>query len=256
MQAQHTTSPAGRSPWRLRWLLLHLGIIGVVLGGPTYFLFWAVTSTREAAARLHCNLGGVGLALHNYQATHGRLPPAVVYSPDGKPLYSWRVLILPFIEDDTLFKEFNLDEPWDSPHNIALLPRMPKSYAAPSHKAGLLPPYHTLLNVFVGRDTPFEAGLALKIPVNLPEESGLLFVEAGEPAPWTKPNFIPYDPDRPLPELKGLFRDGFRGYKVSGGYHFVRRKDTNEAELRALIVRQGGSTWEVGANGHQEKAGR
>ena len=58
------------------------------------------------------------LALHNYHDTHGLYPPAVVYGDDDKPLYSWRVLILPFVEQDALYKEFHLDEPWDSPHNI------------------------------------------------------------------------------------------------------------------------------------------
>ena len=101
--------------------------------------------------------------MHNYNGTYGRLPPAVVYGEDGKPLHSWRVLLLPFIEQQALYEEFRLDEPWDSPHNIALLPRMPLTYAPPPGKKWKVPPYHTVCQVFVGKGTAFDGreGLAL-----------------------------------------------------------------------------------------------
>src|SRR4051794_12070960 len=67
--------------------------------------------------------------MHNYHEQHGRLPPAVVHGDDGKPLLSWRVLLLPYIEQGELFKKFRLDEPWDSPHNSRLLPEMPRTFA-------------------------------------------------------------------------------------------------------------------------------
>jgi hypothetical protein len=70
----------------------------------------------------------------NYHDAHGRLPPAVVYGKDGKPLYSWRVLLLPYLDEQELYQQFQLDEPWDSPHNLQLLPRMPGFYAPPSGK--------------------------------------------------------------------------------------------------------------------------
>ena len=69
--------------------------------------------------------------MHNYADDHhGRLPPAVVYGEDDEPLYSWRVLVLPYIEQNALYEQFHLDEPWDSPHNLALLPKMPGTYEA------------------------------------------------------------------------------------------------------------------------------
>lgn len=58
--------------------------------------------------------------MHEYQHKHGRLPPAVVHGPEGKPLHSWRVLLLPFIGQEALYKQFKLEEPWDSPHNLSL----------------------------------------------------------------------------------------------------------------------------------------
>src|SRR5262245_3545388 len=141
------------------------------------------------------------MAMHNYAGTHGRLPPAVVYGKDGQPLYSWRVLLLPYIEQGELFKQFHLDEPWDSPHNSRLLERMPGSYAQPSGKKSLVPPYHTVCHVFVGKGTAFEEGRGVKIQEDFPDSTSntILVIEAGTPVPWTKPEDLVYDPDGPLP---------------------------------------------------------
>src|SRR5438552_3335668 len=100
--------------------------------------------------------------MHNYNDTHGQLPAAAACGKDGKPLLSWRVEILPFIEYGALYNEFHLDEPWDSPHNIELLPRMPKIYASPYDKYCKAPRYHTFCQVFVGKGTPFEPGRGLR----------------------------------------------------------------------------------------------
>jgi hypothetical protein len=178
--------------------------------------------------------------MHNYEAEHGRLPPAVVYGDDGQPLYSWRVLLLPYIEQDALFTQFHLDEPWNSPHNIALVPMMPSMYAPPSHKKSKVPPHHTVVHVFVGKDAAFEGREGLRRPADFPKgvSNTLLVVEAGEPVPWTKPEELAYDPDGPLPDLRGLFRDGFRACLADGTLHFVRN-ETSEATLRWAISRKG-----------------
>ncbi len=69
-----------------------------------------------------------GLALHNYYDTNHCLPPAPLVDAKGKPLLSWRVAILPFLEQDNLYRQFKLDEPWDSEHNKKLISKMPKIY--------------------------------------------------------------------------------------------------------------------------------
>src|SRR5437660_7519890 len=109
--------------------------------------------------------------MHNYHDTHGRLPPAVVYGKDGTPLYSWRVLILPFIEQEALYKEFHLDEPWDSPHNVRLVERMPHVYGLPPRKAAKMkvPSGHTICHVFVGRNAAFEGKEGLRYPEDFPD---------------------------------------------------------------------------------------
>src|SRR5262245_29213098 len=94
--------------------------------------------------------------MHNYNSAHGRLPAAVVYGEYGEPLLSWRVAMLPYIEQQGLYDRFHLDEPWDSPHNIQLLPLMPRSYALPPRKQKRLPENHTIIHVFLGEGAAFE----------------------------------------------------------------------------------------------------
>src|SRR5262249_39739103 len=110
---------------------------------------------RAAAGRQRSanNLKQIGLALHNWHATNGRLPPAATYSPDGKPLLSWRVLILPFLDQQGLYKEFRLDEPWDSDHNKKLLAKMPRVYETPDARAA---PGETHYQSFFGKAAFFE----------------------------------------------------------------------------------------------------
>jgi RNA polymerase sigma factor (sigma-70 family) len=99
------------------------------------------------------NLKRIGLALHNYHAAEGHFPPATTTGRDGQPLLSWRVAILPYLQDydgrsqDDLFKAFHLDEPWDSPHNKALLERMPAVFASSGARSGQ--PFTTAYRGFV-----------------------------------------------------------------------------------------------------------
>src|SRR5262245_48949678 len=82
----------------------------------------AVQAAREAARRMQStnNMKQISIALINYNDVYGTLPPAVVSDASGKPLYSGRVLLLPFLEQDSLFNQFHKDEPWDSPNNLPL----------------------------------------------------------------------------------------------------------------------------------------
>jgi hypothetical protein len=153
------------------------------------------------------------------------------------------VLLLPFIEGDELYQQFNRYEPWDSPHNRAPLPQMPRIYAIPPGKAAKVPPYHTVCHVFVGRGAAFEGRDGLRIPADFPDGTSdtFLVVEAGEPVPWTKPAELAYEADQPLPDLRGIFRDGFRARMVDRSSRWVRR-GTGEATLRAAITRNGGDS--------------
>lgn len=152
------------------------------------------------------------------------------------------MLLLPCIEEDRVFKQFHLDEPWDSEHNLKLLPRMPQTYAAPWTKYVDVPPSHTVIKVFVGPGTAFEPGTKLKLNQgDFPDGTSntLLVAEAGDPVPWSKPDDIPFAPDRPI-KLRGLFKDGFRAAAADGSGPHMIRHDCDEAALRAAITRNGG----------------
>jgi hypothetical protein len=100
----------------------------------------AVQAAREAARRAQCtnNLKEIGKGIQRYYEAKGVFPPAFIADKDGKPMHSWRVLILPYLGKEKLFAEYRMDEPWDSPHNAALASRMPVVYSCPSH--GLIVP--------------------------------------------------------------------------------------------------------------------
>ena len=81
-------------------------------------------------ARSRLNLKKLALAMHNYNDTYGRLPLAATMGKNGKALLSWRVELLPYLEEQELYRQFKRDEPWNSPHNLKLLSKMPAVYRA------------------------------------------------------------------------------------------------------------------------------
>jgi hypothetical protein len=184
----------------------------------------------------------IGLAMHSYASTFGQLPPAAVCDSHGKPLLSWRVQILPFISEESLYKEFHLDEPWDSEHNIRLLPRMPGTYALPPRKQKQLPDYHTVCHVFVGKGTAFESAEGLRLRDDFPDGTSntILVIEAGEPVPWTKPEEIPFDPDQPVPPLRTAFKNMIRVVLADGSPRKLWLDKISPRTLRCLIMRNDG----------------
>ncbi|HEX4608819.1 MAG TPA: hypothetical protein VH092_11500 [Urbifossiella sp.] len=151
------------------------------------------------------------------------------------------MLLLPYIEQQPLFDEFRLTEPWDSEHNLRLLPRMPRTYAAPWTKIVAVPEHHTVLHVFVGPGAAFERCHGLRQRDDFPDGTAnmLLYVESEPPVPWTMPGDIPFAPDQPI-RLRGLFRRGCRAGTVDGtGYRLIRN-DCDERVVRASVSRNGG----------------
>ena len=107
--------------------------LDVALEPATALVSLPIRAAREAARRSQCvnNLKQIGLAMHNYLAEHKTFPPAYSRDKSGRPLLSWRVHILPYLEQAALYKEFRLDEPWDSPHNRPLIDKIPQVYRCP-----------------------------------------------------------------------------------------------------------------------------
>jgi hypothetical protein len=138
------------------------------------------------------NLKQLALAMHIYHDTYRRFPPAVICDRTGRPLYSWRVALLPFLEQEALYKQFKLDEPWDSPNNIRLLNQMPKVFATPNSAGS-----KTCYQVFVGPGTPWTGdGRQGPSLAQFPDGTSntLLIAEAANPVEWTKPDDIRMGP--------------------------------------------------------------
>jgi uncharacterized protein (TIGR03067 family) len=185
------------------------------------------------------NLKQMALALHTYHDTYNRLPGPAITDKQGKPLLSWRVAILPFIEQQQLYRQFKLDEPWDSEHNKKLLEKMPEIYVPLRGKTK--EPYTTYYQAFVGPGTAFEPNMRLTLGAGFPDGTSntILLVEAGEAVPWTKPTDLPYEPKKALPKLGGLFTDGFHIALADASTRWVSR-GFDERIFRSAITRNGG----------------
>ena len=155
------------------------------------------------------NMRQLAIAAHNVHETYGQLPPDAIYDPKtGKPLLSWRVAYLPFIEEDALYKQFHLNEPWDSPHNVALLDQMPRKYVRSrtrppegTHATSRCSPARAPCSTRPGSAPAGRSGRlgpSFKDITDGPENTALI-VEAATAVPWTKPADLVVAPDRPLP---------------------------------------------------------
>lgn len=178
------------------------------------------------------NLKQIALAFLNSEATFGHFPGDIL-DKDGKPLLSWRVAILPFVEEQPLWMQFKMDEPWDSPANKKLIEKMPKLYAPVrvQAKAG-----ETFYQVFTGGDALFGPKKMPKILqiTDGTSNTGMVF-EAGEPVIWTKPSDIPFDAKNPLPKLGGLFNGDFHVAMCDGSVKTIK-KGADEQQLKYLIM--------------------
>jgi hypothetical protein len=202
------------------------------------------SATRAERQRSQNNLKQIGLAFFNFTDTYSGLPVGIA-DRSGKPGLSWRVALLPFIEQENLYKQFKLDEPWNSEHNKKLIPKMPATYGHGS--AGTTG--YTYYRAFVGRDCaltvppqgqagqPMLGGKISAIPDGTSNTA--LVAEAADPVIWTKPDELEYDAAKPAPKLGGVFGDGFNVLLCDGSFRFVP-KSTPEKTVRALITARGG----------------
>lgn len=156
-------------------------------------------SDAAAEARQSNNLKSIGIGFYNYDNTHMSFP-AAGRSADGKEGLSWRVHLLPYLGEEDLYAQFNLDEPWDSPANKALIEKMPALYQVPD----VTEPGKTSLHVFTGPGAPFADGQAPKLTdIKDGVSSTILVVKAGADTAdfWTKPGGLDFDPKDPAKSL-------------------------------------------------------
>jgi hypothetical protein len=219
-----------------------LGIISFVTSAAAVFLLIAVVKVREAAERAGSqnNLKLLSLATINCADSNaGRIPDdGAICTADGRPLLSWRVAILPFLDESPLFRQFHLNEPWDSEHNRHLITQMPRAFAHPGFKKdsaqGL-----TYYRAIVGPDTAWAKGS--RFPASITDGTGhtILVVEAEDAVPWTKPDELIYDPNGPLPRFSKYFKSGFQAAMWDGSVRSISPR-TSEATLRAACTARAG----------------
>lgn len=208
----------------------------------------AVQAAREAARRMQGsnNLKQIGLAMHNFHDTYGALPAGYSSDADGNPLLSWRVHILPFIEQQGLYEQFHLDEPWDSPHNMTLVAKMPDVYRCPNSAAKLedgMTNYVGLAGkdgVFVRPKNGDRMGVSFRdirdgtsntiMTLEVPNEAAVV---------WTKPTDFTPDPDEPTKGLTGLRPGGFQAGFTDGSVRFIA-ETIDVGILQALFTKNGG----------------
>ena len=214
----------------------------LVVGGAVLLalLFPAVQGAREAARRMQCtnNLKQLGLAMHNYHATYGTFPPAYSSDEDGNPMHSWRVLLLPYIEEQTLYERYNFDEPWDGPNNQWLATQMPALYSCPSD--GTIQPNMTNYVVIVGDQTMFPGSKALSIPQIIDGiRLTLMLVEIpGDSVNWLEPEDVDVSElvDR---STQTTHPGGFNAAFADGSVQFIS-KNAAAQQLPAMATASGG----------------
>ena len=223
-----------------------MAIAGIVLG-VIGCLFTLVLAQRlfgediEWSRRAICtnNLKQIGLALFNYEEAYGSFPAAAITDKNGKPLLSWRVALLPYLELGPLYAKFHLDEPWDSPHNLSLIEPIPSVFACPTDRTRK--PGTTGYQAVIGADTAFTPDFK---PLRIQDFSDgttntLLIGETRRCVPWTKPEDLPFNMSVPLSGL-GSAHDrpdaGFNALFADGHARFIKNT-VSASTLDAILTR-------------------
>lgn len=177
------------------------------------------------------------ISAHLYDSKTKRVIPRSIQDPDGKPLLSWRVHILPKLGYPDLYEEFRLDESWDSPHNMTLVARIPPIYQRPGGPVD----GRTNYLVPVGENSVFEReGISRESIIHSGGGDGfssvifLVEVDDAHAVPWTKPEDYRYDPQNPRRSLSGNYPNGFLA-AFSGVPSQLVHNDVPDDELRSLF---------------------
>jgi hypothetical protein len=202
-----------------------------------------VNSVRGAVLRSETTnqMKQLALALLNYESTNGRFPKAAAFqAADGSPGLSWRVAILPFLEENALYDQFRKNEPWDSPHNRALIARMPSFFKSPGSK---LEEGYTNYVAIVAPNTILSNGRRGTSMQEITDGTSrtVMLVEADDDAavPWTKPDDLAWDTQQPLRGLGQIWSGRF--YAVFGdGSVRALGADLPAETINGLFSRNGG----------------
>jgi prepilin-type processing-associated H-X9-DG protein len=225
---------------KAQMLVLAVGGILVAL------LLPAIQAAREAARRAQSmnNLKQLMLGMLIYSDAHKVLPPHASYSPDGKPLLSWRVHILPYMEENALYQQFHLDEPWDSPHNRTLIEKMPAVFDNPNIDEPGKTNYLALVGPECVMDGTAEGIGFAKISDGTSKTIVLVEADADRAIEWTRPDDIKFDAKDPHAGFGKLRPGGSNAAFCDGHIQFISA-DIDPGLMKALITRNGRETVDV-----------
>ena len=199
--------------WVLRIMVLCVGI-AVVLGMGGAVIWPAFTGLKARRNKVACmsNLQRIALALNEYAAKHGTYPTPVVRDASGKPLYSWRVLILAELGEQSIAAKFNYDEPWDSNNNIRFLgQRCPRVYISPAVRGRDIAETNYFLVTGKGTLFPPKGPLTPKRVSDGLDKTLLVVESENTVTEWTKP--VDIDITKLNPKI------GASGPNTIGGTH-------------------------------------
>src|SRR4051794_8214857 len=178
--------------------------------------------TQEQLDKSANSLKQLALAFHNYEAANGRMAtnqPA----KDGKPGLSWRVQVLPYLEQDDLYRQFKLDEPWDSEANKKLIEKIPPLFVPIRGKAEK---GQTFYQTFTGKHGWMNPGATLPGTFLDGTSNTFLVAEAAKPVLWIKPEDLEFN-GTAVPKLGGTF-DGRFTVAFADGHVQRFKKDTDK----------------------------
>jgi hypothetical protein len=167
----------------------------LILAVPLIALIWVAYRVHQLrrdvlASVAQCPLNQLMLGLHNYHDVYGSFPPACVKDDRGRPLHSWRVLILPYINEQALYEQYDFSVPWNSPHNSRLNDRMPDMFHSCTEV-----PSKSFANyvVITGPGTVFPFDGCTKLgDISDGAENTILLAEVGSSrVPWLAPIDLP-----------------------------------------------------------------
>ena len=242
LQGETITATVTLPPYVAQYL--NVAMVGAGLALP------AVQNVRSAAARMRGsnNLKQIGLGIHGYASANGKFPAPAIYDKNGKALLSWRVSILPYIEQDNMYNSFKLDEPWDSEHNMKVGSKVRvKVYEDPRMPGDLTKPQTTYYKAFVGGGAGFEPNKQLDFSSFFNGMSNTVMVAAaGEPVIWWKPDDFEFDPKKKLPDLTKPF-EVLLVVMFDGTVRAIQPANMKnyDTRMKALITRAGGETFDL-----------
>ena len=182
----------------------------------------------------------VAMAFLKYEEANGTFPPPYSVDAEGKPLHSWRVLILPYMEQRNLFSLFRMDQPWDSDANLAAAKNLPVQYAVGEAKI-VDDVLHTRVLAMVGDDSAIRSRKT-KFQQIVDGSVSTISVAMGseeQAVPWTKPADLQGTPDELSKKMLEANPDGFWVATCDSGVHFVPPKANAEKLAWALQIDDG-----------------